>query len=418
MKKMSKRLVSMVLVMCLLVSIPIERVDAATNNYTTWKQYDKAWNQSEAWPKSQYKNATTRKMSQAGCVVTSIAMLLRHHNVVTEQDVNRFNPWIFNEKLKAAGAFDSAANLYWARVSWVYPSFKYVGSKPYSLANIKSLYNSGYACVIKVNSYHYVALRSVSGSKVTIMDPGYNRTSLSSYKNPVTIQYYSVSGSKPTPATPVPAPSKQFAGISNYNVPGSQKEGETRNVWGTITSGTNLSYVVAGVYKTSSGGAIVTGGSARPYTKSYSIAKLDKYIRFDRLSAGNYYYRITATNSAGTKVLVNSPFNVTAKATFPSISGYNVPSKTHKAGRTFSIKGKLTSSTKITSVTAGVYTSEYGGKMLTGKTVRPNTTSYNLKNIDPYIRFDKLPRGTYGYRVEVTNGAGTMTIIRWEFRVV
>lgn len=89
---------------------------AASSDYTTWKQFDSAWNQSEAWPASQYPNATMRKLSQAGCVVTSIAMLLRHYNVVTESDVSKFNPWVANEQLKSASAFDSAANILWGMV--------------------------------------------------------------------------------------------------------------------------------------------------------------------------------------------------------------------------------------------------------------------------------------------------------------
>lgn len=217
-------------------------------------------------------------------------------------------------------------------------------------------------------------------------------------------RYTGSNTSTPNPAIK-PTPSKKFATVSGYNTPSSITQGGVFSVRGTITSDTNLTYIVAGVYTAASGGKVMTGATVRPYTKSYSIAKLDKYIYFNRLSAGRYYYRVSATNSAGTKVLINSPFNVTEKATYPSISGYNVPPKSLKAGRAFSIKGVLSSTTKITSVTAGVYTSEYGGVMKTGKTVRPNTTTYNLKKIDPYVYFNRLPRGSYWYRVNVTNGA-------------
>ena len=177
-------------------------VGTASNDYTQWKQGDSAWNQQEAWPASQYPGASMRWMSQAGCVVTSIAMLLRHYNVITTSDVNQFNPWICNERLKSASAFTSEADLYWGKVQNAFPGFVYAGLEGYSLSSLQTLYNQGYACIVKASSSHYVAVRSVSGSNVTIMDPGYNRTSLSAYSSPSQIVYYKPSGSldsdKPT----------------------------------------------------------------------------------------------------------------------------------------------------------------------------------------------------------------------------
>lgn len=407
-----KRIIVWLLIVAISIPVIPMRVNAASNDYTTWKQTDPAWNQKEAWPKSQYRTASMRTMREAGCVVTSIAMLLRQHNVVTEPNVSNFNPWIFNEQLKANGCFDNSANLYWGRVSKVYPSFKYVGSKTYSLANIRSLYNSGYACVIKVNSYHYVALRSVNGSTVNIMDPGYNRTTLASYSKPVLIQYYSVQENKPGDTGQMGS----YATISGYNIPGNMTEGATYSVRGTISSMSKISAVTAGVYTSSSGGTMKTGRTVYPNTTSYSLTKIDPYIYFNKLPAGAYYYRVSATNSLGTKILINSSFHITPKATYASISNYNVPG-TLKPGQTYSVKGTISSGSKITSVTAGVYTSASGGTMKTGKTVRPNTTSYNLKNVDVYLYFNRLPAGTYYYRVSATNSAGAKVLINSSFTV-
>ena len=44
-------------------------------------------------------------------------------------------------------------------------------------------------------------------------------------------------------------------------------------------------------------------------------------------------------------------------------------------------------------------------KLATSKSVAPNATSYDLKNLDKYIEFDKLPAGAYTYRVAVTTTA-------------
>lgn len=180
--------------------VPFSASATASNDYTQWRQSDAAWNQAEAWPASQYPNATMRYMSQAGCLVTSIAMLLRHYNVVTDSNVNNFNPWICNEALKSAGAFNSAADLYWSGVSKAYPNFTYVGSTSYSQSQLVSLYNQGYACIVAVNGNgHYVAVRSASStSNITIMDPGWGYTSLSSFSSVNAIYYYQATPSAHT----------------------------------------------------------------------------------------------------------------------------------------------------------------------------------------------------------------------------
>lgn len=197
---MKKRIFSFLLAVAMLCTmlpqVFVEAEAAAVDDYTQWKQYDAEWNQNQAWTKSHYPNATLFYMRDGGCLVTSIAMLLRHYNVIVSSDVDVFNPWICNEALKAAGAFDSAADLYFGRVENAYPGMKYIGSMGYSLENLNDLYNAGYACVIKVNGsggyYHFVAVRSISGDNVSIMDPGSGATSLSAYGTKYEIYYYAM----------------------------------------------------------------------------------------------------------------------------------------------------------------------------------------------------------------------------------
>ena len=177
----------------------------ASNDYTQWRQGDAEWNQAEAWPASQYSASTLHYMSEAGCLVTSIAMLLRHYNVVVDSNVNNFNPWICNETLKAAGAFDDAADLKWNEVKNAYPGFEYVGYTTYSAANLVSLYNQGYACIVQVlgsgGYMHFVAVKSASSvSDIEIMDPGWGNTSLSSFGTIYSIFYFKAT---PTDRSPV-----------------------------------------------------------------------------------------------------------------------------------------------------------------------------------------------------------------------
>ncbi len=302
---MKTRLLSLLLSVCLLIPLLAATANAASDDYTTWKQGDSAWNQTEAWPKAEYPQATLRKMSQAGCVVTSIAMLLRHYNVVTESDVNQFNPWTVNNQFKANGCFDSAANLIWSKVEKAYPGFQFAGTKSYSLDELTSLYNNGYACLVKVNGSggynHYVAVRSVNGSTVTIMDPGSSATSLSNYKTRHQIVYFSVSSGGQSQSGSVPT-------ISNFNAPDSLDVGQVYSIKGIISSDSIITSVTAGIFTSSTN--MVTGKTVYPNTTSYNLANVDRYVYFNNLRAGTYYYIVKATNSAGTKTLVCQIFNV------------------------------------------------------------------------------------------------------------
>lgn len=207
-----------------------------------------------------------------------------------------------------------------------------------------------------------------------------------------------------------------YARISNANAPSALKTGQSYSIKGTISSTTKITSVTVGVYTAQSGGTMKTGRSAAPNRTSYNLSGLNQYVLFGKLSAGTYYYRVTAANSAGTMTLINQKFTVSPDYTYAKISNANAPSAL-KAGQSYSLKGKITSGTKITSVTAGVYTSSSGTNRLTGRTVSPNSTSYNLTSIDRYVLFGKLSAGTYYYRVTATNSAGTAVLINHKFTV-
>ena len=198
---MKKRILSLLLVLVMVVSlVPTAAFATASNDYTQWKQYDSEWNQSEAWPASQYPNATYRWMRQAGCYVTTIAILLRHYNVVTDSDVNNSNPWICNTELGKVGALNSAADLIAGNISKAYQGFVYAGTVAYSASTLVSLYKQGYACVVAVKGYgHYVAVKSANSTdSIEIMDPGAANTSLSYYSSANAIIYFSAKSSAHT----------------------------------------------------------------------------------------------------------------------------------------------------------------------------------------------------------------------------
>ena len=260
---MEKKLLALLLALCLIVSLfpflSSNTYATASNDYTQWRQGDAEWNYYQAWPSSQYPNATAHYMSEAGCLVVSVAMLLRHYNVVTETDVNQFNPWICNEALKAAGAFNSAADMYWEGPQKAYSGFKYVGSASYSDSKLIELFGQGYACIVKVNGSggyeHYVAVRSATNSGITIMDPGWGYTSLSSFSTKYEIRYW-----QPTPS-----------GITiSFNANGGNCSTSSKTITpgsaiGSLPTPTRAGYDFAGWYPS-------VNGNADPYTASSTFS--------------------------------------------------------------------------------------------------------------------------------------------------
>lgn len=295
-----KRLVSFMMVIVMSISLLMvsgtetyayTKTGPATNDYTTWKQTSSTWGDVRPWP-----NASIPKFGDAGCWITSVAMLLRHYNVVTDSNVNSFNPITCNSRLMQYGIINSAGdyqNL--SKMNSAYPGFSYVGEKGYSFSNVKSLYDSGYAIIVHETRGHYVAVRSVSGNSITVMDPGYNTTSLT---NSDKIQYF-----KPTAQN-----TNTYATISGANVPGTLNAGSTFSIYGTISSASNIKHVSVGVYNAS--GNCKTGTTVYPNTRSYNIHNVDNKIWFDALGAGVYRYVVSAGNSKGTATLVNKVFVV------------------------------------------------------------------------------------------------------------
>lgn len=85
-------------------------------------------------------------------------------------------------------------------------------------------------------------------------------------------------------------------------------------------------------------------------------------------------------------------------------------------GSSFPIRGSISSSSAITTVTVGVYDGK--NTMKIGKTVKPNVKVYSLVNVDEDIVFSKLTAGTYRYRVTAANSEGSKTLVNKVFHVL
>lgn len=168
-------------------------------DYATWLQSGQSWS-------SIPLGGSSYTISSAGCLVTSISMLIAKSGVSTVVD-GQFNPGTFVQKMNSVGGIDASGNFQWYSVSKAAPSFQFVNREYLSgktrsekLNVIKKLIDQGYYVVVEVmgnTGQHWVAINSVNGENIFMYDPATKYTDLWSrynYNNTSAAAYFKVNG--------------------------------------------------------------------------------------------------------------------------------------------------------------------------------------------------------------------------------
>ena len=146
----------------------------SSGEITEWKKRGKEWSNIRL-------GTSSKQISNAGCLVTSIAILIKKSEVPTK-DIQPFNPGTFVIALNNVYGFDGA-NLQYGAISKVVPNFVYQGrvylngmTKQQKYAEIKKFYENGYYLAVEVlgatkTSQHCVAVDRVENNKVYMLDP-------------------------------------------------------------------------------------------------------------------------------------------------------------------------------------------------------------------------------------------------------
>ena len=301
----------------------------------------------------------------------------------------------------------------------------------YKLASVTaSLINSSnktvYTKTVKPNKTSYDVANSplddaMLFNKLAAGSYKYKLTAVDSQGKSVTLIYRTVTvketGTTTTPGTTVtPGTIKVVNPLPASDV--SFTQGKSYAIGGTITSTYKLTSVTAAIINSSS--KTVYTKTVIPNTTSYKIANspLDDAMLFNKLAAGTYKYKLTATDSQGQSVtLIYRTVTVTSTTTVTpgTIKVVNpVPASdvSYTQGKSYAIGGTITSTYKLTSATAAI--TDSSSKIIYTKTVIPNVTSYNVSNspLDDAMLFDKLAAGTYKYKLTATDSQGqSVTLI-------
>ena len=145
----------------------------STGDFINWKQCGSPWS-------GVRMGNSGSNICGIGCLVTSVSMLIAKSGVQTT--VPNFNPGSFVEYLNRNGGFADGGNFIWASTSGIAPGLKYQGKIGLSglgqkdkFNRIKQAVDSGayLACEVKGNTgQHWVAVDSVQGNQIVMLDPG------------------------------------------------------------------------------------------------------------------------------------------------------------------------------------------------------------------------------------------------------
>lgn len=165
---------------------------SSAGSYVGWKQTDSRWKDVVLGGGTD----SSRSIGNIGCLATSISMLIAKSGAIDGLPTantlkGNFNPGTFVEAMNKAGGFDSGGKLYWANVRKVVPNFVYDSSSKQTLsglsrtAKLKAINNkvsqSNTYCVVEVKGgqgQHWVAVDSVNGTNIKMLDPGSKATNL------------------------------------------------------------------------------------------------------------------------------------------------------------------------------------------------------------------------------------------------
>lgn len=199
-------------------------------------------------------------------------------------------------------------------------------------------------------------------------------------------------------------PASAMTMLNGISPSGTLAAGKAFTTAGKIESNYKIEQVMITVQSTT--GIIKFFGSATPNALTYDVYNLDSYMKFSGLPAGNYIYKVTAKDLKGTKTLVNSRFNVKASL---GVKGASMvyPSGTLTKGKTFRVSGTVSSTSNIKNVMLRVFRTD--GTVMFSRTATVGAKSYNVYNLDKYMKFASLGAGKYVYQVVVTDANGTAT---------
>lgn len=199
--------------------------------------------------------------------------------------------------------------------------------------------------------------------------------------------------------------------LSGATAPDVLTLGDSFSVSGKVTTRVGqLTNVTVGFF--TEDGTMVIGRSAGPKDTSYDLSKLAADIKTKELAEGRYFYRVIATNTAGTKTLLDH--EVVVSKSGARLDSCKAPLD-QKEGAQYSVNGMINAVASITGVEVRIDSSD--GKTQQKAEASPGATDYNLSALADKISVSSLKPGSYRYIITVKTSKATQELLSADFHV-
>ena len=216
--------------------------------------------------------------------------------------------------------------------------------------------------------------------------------------------------------------------LKNCNKPSTVNLGSSYSIRGKIKATKKIYKVEIGIVSKSTGKWKFKYTKKGINKKTFNIKKADTKLKFGKLKAGDYYYRIfVQLQGKKKKRVLNRSFKVVdnsaesvglgqSEVADVFLSGCNAPG-TYNVGKEFVPKGIVTCGSKIKKVEVGIVFAPTNKWTEYKYTATVNSESFDLSQTFPTLRFDLLPGGTYMYRMYAHTEDGIKIVFNKEFTV-
>ena len=242
--------------------------------------------------------------------------------------------------------------------------------------------------------------------------------------------------------------------LQGANPPATITLGKSYSIKGKIVSNKTMKRVEVGiVYAKTNKWTQYKYDNKKVGAKTFDLKKADSKLKFGKLAAGDYYYRIYAHTSNGVVIVLNKKFSVKKPAAKPAattntttttttttatvkdiivqiidsltgtrqgdvvLSNYNYPVN-YNVGSPYTIKGTIKSDTNIKRVEIGIVvtaTNKWTEYKYDNKAV--NAKTFDISKAASTLKFNKLPGGKFTYRIYVHTDKGLVTLVNKSFVV-
>ncbi|MBR5020114.1 MAG: peptidoglycan DD-metalloendopeptidase family protein [Oscillospiraceae bacterium] len=241
---------------------------------------------------------------------------------------------------------------------------------------------------------HFHVFRSTTSSPSSVSPSRPNKATLdANYVDVGKINYNG--GSQPAAST---------LNISVTSYPVRIQTGSSWGMRGSVTSNYNITRVEGYVYN--SAGYPVMTSLDYPNAPSMDIrySQVNNALCFNKLSADRYTLMIFAVDDSGKTQTWSTTFEVYDKSTL-SINMTSTPTSIAK-GKCFGLRGTISSNYMLTGVQAQILNSS--GAQVDSTWDSPTGFTFNVRygNINNYLEFNWLDRGSYTLRITAHDASG------------